>query len=151
MKRKSFEGDVCSIARALDVIGDWWSLLIIRDALSGVRRFSDFQRRLGVAKNILSTRLRTLVAHELLEQVPAEDGSAYQDYQPTAKAQGLLPVLLALGQWGSEHLFEQNETCAMMIDTLNEQPLAKLSLRAQDGRELSPKEIKIQRRTKQSA
>ena len=62
MKRKSLEGDVCPVARTLDAIGDWWSLLIIRDALVGARRFSQFQKNLGVAKNILTVRLRSLVA-----------------------------------------------------------------------------------------
>lgn len=76
MKRKSLEDAQCPVARTLDVIGDWWSLLIVRDAFDGVRRFSEFQKGLGMAKNILSTRLRTLVAHGVLETVPASDGSA---------------------------------------------------------------------------
>ncbi|MFX8246820.1 helix-turn-helix domain-containing protein, partial [Acinetobacter baumannii] len=66
MKRKSLEGDVCPIARTLDAIGDWWSLLIIRDALMGTRRFSQFQKNLGVAKNILTVRLRSLVTQGIL-------------------------------------------------------------------------------------
>lgn len=62
MKRKSLEDAQCPVARTLDVLGDWWSLLIIRDAFDGISRFSEFQKNLGMAKNILSTRLRTLVA-----------------------------------------------------------------------------------------
>jgi len=71
VKRTSLEGAACPVARALDAIGDWWSLLIVRDAFDGVRRFGEFQKSLGVAKNILSDRLRTLVAHEILAAAPA--------------------------------------------------------------------------------
>ncbi len=95
MKRKSLQGDLCPIARTLDAIGDWWSLLIIRDALIGARRFSQFQKNLGVAKNILTVRLHSLVSQGILEVQPASDGSAYQDYVPTAKARALFPVLVA--------------------------------------------------------
>src|SRR5579862_5645290 len=89
VKRTSFEGDACPIARSLDVIGDWWSLLIVRDALKGTTRFSDFQKTLGVSKNILTRRLRTLVEQGVLELTPATDGSAYQEYRLTEKGRGL--------------------------------------------------------------
>src|SRR5579871_4719635 len=100
MKRTSFEGSECPIARSLDVIGDWWSLLIIRDALRGMRRFSEFQKSLGVSKNILTRRLRTLVGQGILELSPASDGSAYQEYRLTETGRGLFQVIVALGQWG---------------------------------------------------
>jgi DNA-binding HxlR family transcriptional regulator len=72
MKRKSFEGDLCAIARALDLIGDWWTLLIIRDAVAGIGRFSEFQRNLGIPKNMLSGRLKSMKEQGLLEAVPAQ-------------------------------------------------------------------------------
>ncbi|KFE63419.1 winged helix-turn-helix transcriptional regulator [Hyalangium minutum] len=129
------------MARALDLIGDWWSLLIIRDALAGTRRFSEFQRSLGAAKNILTTRLRTLVAQGILEVAPASDGSAYQEYVPTEKGRALLPVLVALGQWGREYLFEPDEPCSILVDTKKQRPLSKLQLRAEDGRPLQSDEV----------
>src|SRR5215813_12549754 len=76
VKRTSHKRASCPVARPLDAIGDWWSLLIIRDAFDGLRRFGEFRESLGVAKNILATRLRNLVAHGILEMVPASDGSA---------------------------------------------------------------------------
>src|ERR1700709_261565 len=100
MKRKSFEGNLCAIARALDAIGDWWSLLIIRDATAGIGRFSEFQRSLGIPGNILSARLKLLLEQGVMEVVPASVGSAYNEYVLTEKGEALLPVLLALGQWG---------------------------------------------------
>ena len=105
MKRKSFEADICATARTPDVIGDWWSILIIRDTLGGTR-FSELQRHLGAAKNILTTRLEALVDHEILKVVPASDGSAYSEYLPTAKGRTLIPVLVALAQWGKEYLYD---------------------------------------------
>lgn len=143
MKRKSLQGDLCPIARTLDVIGDWWSLLIIRDALAGARRFSQFQKNLGVAKNILTTRLRTLVAQGILDVKPASDGSAYQDYVPTVKARALFPVLVALRQWGEEYAFTSGESFAALVDRKDEQPLRKLEIRAQDGRLLEQADTRI--------
>ena len=104
MRRKSFEGDACPIARSLDVVGDWWTLLIIRDAFAGTRRYSDFQRSLGSAKNILATRLKTLIAQGIMATAPASDGSAYLEYVLTEKGEALLPVMQALAQWGKAHL-----------------------------------------------
>jgi DNA-binding HxlR family transcriptional regulator len=143
LKRKSFEADVCATARTLDVLGDWWTLLIIRDTLGGIRRFSELQRHLGAAKNILTTRLKALVEHDILEIVPASDGSAYSEYRPTEKGRALMPVLVALAQWGSEHLFDDGEACNVPVDSIRELPLAKLKLVAQDGRELDLTDVLI--------
>lgn len=143
MKRKSLQGDVCPIARSLDVIGDWWSLLIVRDALIGARRFSQFQKNLGVAKNILTVRLRTLVAEGILEVKPASDGGAYQDYVPTAKARGLFPVMVALRQWGEEFVIKPGENFSALVDRKDGLPLRKLQIQAQDGRLLDQADTRI--------
>ena len=137
MKRTSFEGDACPIARALDVIGDWWSLLIIRDALLGRRRFGEFQKSLGAAKNILTTRLRTLVDEGILETVPASDGSAYQDYVLTEKGRGVFPVLVALRQWSETFDAHPERIDTVLVDRAKGLPVRKLELHAQDGRLLS--------------
>ena len=143
MKRKSLQGDLCPIARSLDAIGDWWSLLIVRDALLGARRFSQFQKNLGVAKNILTLRLRTLVAQGILEVQPASDGSAYQDYVPTAKARGLFPVMVALRQWGEEFAYAPGESYSRLVDRQTGLPLCKLEIRAQDGRTIDQSDTKV--------
>src|ERR1700704_6365784 len=108
VKRTSFEGDGCPVARSLDAIGDWWSMLIIRDALLGARRFGEFQKSLGLAKNILTARLRTLIGRGILKTAPASDGSAYQEYVLTAKGRGGFPVLIALRQWSEEFSFSSS-------------------------------------------
>src|SRR3954451_12699249 len=98
MKRKSLEKDVCPVARSLEAVGDVWSVLIVRQAFAGDRRFGEFEKNLGVAKNILTVRLRKLVALGVLEQVPA--GGAYHEYALTEQGRGLYLVLTALRQWG---------------------------------------------------
>jgi DNA-binding HxlR family transcriptional regulator len=134
VKRTSLARDECPIARSLDVLGDWWSLLIIRDALLGRRRFGEFQKSLGLAKNILSTRLHTLVDQGILELKPASDGSAYQEYVLTPKGRGIFPILVALRQWSEEFDEHPEEIATIMVDRNKGRPVAKLELRAQDGR-----------------
>ena len=122
MRHKSFKTNLCPVARSLDTIGEWWSLLIVRDALSGTRRFSDFQKSLGLAKNILSARLKKLVARGIMERVSASDGSAYQEYALTQKGRDLFPVIVALRQWGEGHLFSRGENRLQVLDKRTGKP-----------------------------
>jgi DNA-binding HxlR family transcriptional regulator len=142
-KRTSHQDATCPVARPLDAIGDGWSLLIIRDAFDGLRRFGEFQKNLGLAKNILSARLHSLVAHGILRTVPAGDGSPYQEYVLTEKGRGLFPVLVALRQWSEANLFEPDETRARLLDRENGRPVAKVEIRAADGRLLTPEDTVI--------
>lgn len=142
MKRKSLCDDACTVARSLDVIGDWWSLLIMRDVLDGKRRFGELQRSLGVAKNILALPLKDLVASGILETAASPDGR-HKEYFATEKGRALRPVLVAIGQWGAEHLFEAEEARYVSADPVDRLPLAALQLRAQDGREVQGDEVVI--------
>ena len=137
VKRVSLSGVECPVARALDVIGDWWSLLIIRDALDGVRRFTEFQTGLGIAKGMLATRLRDLTARGVLKMVPASDGSAYKEYVLTEKGRGLFLVIVALRQWGEDQLYRPGERHSMLVDKMKRDPVARLELRASDRRLLA--------------
>jgi DNA-binding HxlR family transcriptional regulator len=103
MERKSFADMDCSVAQCLEVVGEWWSLLIIRDAFLGVTRFDDFSRRLGISRNILQQRLATLVEHGVLTRVPYSEHPPRFDYRLTEKGRDLWPVLTALRQWGDRH------------------------------------------------
>jgi DNA-binding HxlR family transcriptional regulator len=141
MKRKSLETSDCPIARTLDVIGDWWSLLIVRDAFLGKRRFSEFQKSLGLAKNILCVRLQKLVAHGIFQLAPASDGSAYEEYTLTEKGRGLYIVLVALRQWGESCLFETSELDLLLVDRKTGKPVKPLELRSQTGRLLKPADL----------
>src|SRR4030081_2747277 len=119
VKRTSLEGDGCPIARSLEVIGDWWSMLIIREALFGVLRFSEFQKKLGPAKNILTVRRRALVDQGLLAMAPASDGSAYREYVLTPKGRGVFPVLVALRQWSEQFDQRPDQIATMLADWEN--------------------------------
>ncbi len=94
----------CSVARTLDVVGERWTLLILRDAFNGVRRFEDFQESLGIARNILTDRLQTLVAQGVLEKRRYQAHPERFEYRLTAKGRDLHPVLVALMQWGDRYL-----------------------------------------------
>lgn len=105
----------CPVARALDLVGDRWSLLVVRDAMDGARAFTEFQRRTGIARNILTDRLRKLTAHGLLVQRTAPSGRR-QEYVLTDAGRDLFAVILTLRQWGERHAFEPGETHSTLVD-----------------------------------
>ncbi|MDI5980570.1 winged helix-turn-helix transcriptional regulator [Amycolatopsis magusensis] len=105
----------CPVARTVDLVGDRWSLLVIRDAMDGARSFTEFQRRTGIARNILTDRLRKLIAHGLLEQRTAPSGRR-QEYALTGSGRDLFPVILTLRQWGERHAFEPGEPHSTLVD-----------------------------------
>jgi DNA-binding HxlR family transcriptional regulator len=142
-KRKSHEDAECPVARTLDAIGDSWSLLIIRDAFNGVRRFGEFQKNLGMAKNILAARLRKLVAHGILQAIPASDGSAYQEYVLSAKGCSLFHVIVGLREWGETYCFRPGEAHSILVDRVKDRPVGRLELRACDGRLLGPADARV--------
>lgn len=143
--RKHVEAQPCPVARSLDVIGDRWCLLVVRDAFDGVRRFSDFQRSLGVARNILSDRLRRLVDAGILATRPASDNSAYQEYVLTDEGKDLFPVVVALRQWGERHLFAQDERHSELVDKRTGKPLHRMAPRAADGQVVSADETEVRK------
>lgn len=103
MERKSFSGMHCSVAQCLEVAGEWWSMLIVRDAFLGVSRFGQFQQRLGISRNVLNQRLGRLAGAGILEKVPYSDHPPRHDYRLTSKGRDLWPVLTAMRQWGDRY------------------------------------------------
>ncbi|WP_238420970.1 helix-turn-helix domain-containing protein [Gordonia sp. 'Campus'] len=102
MRRASFAEMNCSIAQTLEIVGEWWTLLIVRDAMFGVTRFDDFSSHLGIARNVLTQRLDTLVEHGVLTKEPYQDNPVRYDYRLTEKGRDLWTVLAALRQWGDK-------------------------------------------------
>ncbi|WP_063046089.1 winged helix-turn-helix transcriptional regulator [Nocardia pseudovaccinii] len=102
MRRTSFDEMNCSVAQCLEVVGEWWTLLIVRDALFGVTRFDDFRARLGIARNVLTQRLEHLVAHDIMVKVPYQENPVRYDYRLTPKGRSLWQVVNAMRQWGDE-------------------------------------------------
>ena len=98
----------CSVAQSLEVIGEWWTLLILRDAFLGVTRFDDFAKRLGIARNVLTARLDTLVDNDVLTRVPSDEARGRYHYRLTDKGRALLPVVTAIRQWGDEWILGED-------------------------------------------
>jgi DNA-binding HxlR family transcriptional regulator len=103
MLPRTYEDQNCSIARSLEVLGDRWTILVMREAFMRVRRFEDFQRNLGVARNVLTDRLGRLVEEGILERVPYQDRPARFEYRLTEKGIDLWPTMMALLQWGDRY------------------------------------------------
>ncbi|HLX87677.1 MAG TPA: helix-turn-helix domain-containing protein [Acidimicrobiales bacterium] len=103
VERKSFSDMHCSVAQCLDVVGEWWSMLVLRDAFLGVTRFDDFQSRLGISRNILTQRLGRLVEAGVLTKVPYCEHPPRHHYRLTDKGRDLWPVLVTMRQWGDKH------------------------------------------------
>jgi DNA-binding HxlR family transcriptional regulator len=103
VERKSFVGMNCSVAQCLEVVGEWWSMLIIRDAFLGVTRFDEFQERLGISRNILNQRLNHLVEAGVLAKVLYSEHPPRYDYRLTDKGRDLWPVLTTMRQWGDKY------------------------------------------------
>lgn len=137
--------ETCPVARSVDVIGDRWSLLILRDVFDGIHRFGDIQRNLGVARNILSGRLSHLVEEDILTTRPASDGTTYQEYVLTAKGESLFPIMVALQQWGERHLFERGERYSRLIDKATGKPLPFMFPHTRDGHELAPQDTEVKK------
>ncbi|NUW35755.1 helix-turn-helix transcriptional regulator [Nonomuraea sp. SMC257] len=105
----------CPVARTVDLVGDRWSLLVVRDAMDGAHSFTDFQQRTGIARNILTDRLRKLTAHGLLTQVEAPSGRR-RLYALTEAGKDLFAVIVTLRQWGERHAFEAGEPHSVLVD-----------------------------------
>ncbi|MFJ7206646.1 winged helix-turn-helix transcriptional regulator [Streptomyces sp. NPDC098789] len=105
----------CPVARTLDVVGDRWSLLVVRDAMDGARSFTEFQRSTGIARNILTDRLRKLTAHGVIAQRTAASGRR-QEYVLTDAGRALFPVIVTLRQWGERHAFAPGEARSVLVD-----------------------------------
>jgi DNA-binding HxlR family transcriptional regulator len=102
---RTYEGQTCSVASALEIVGERWTLLVLRDAFLGVRRFDDFQRSLGVARNVLQSRLERLIEAGLLERRLYQERPPRHEYRLTEKGIDLWPAIVALMQWGDRHLY----------------------------------------------
>jgi DNA-binding HxlR family transcriptional regulator len=139
MKLKTFDHFNCSLAQTLSVIGENWTLLIIRDALFGLRRFDEFHNSLGISRNVLSVRLKKLVSAGILEKT---DGPGHPEYRLTDKGLALQPALVAMTHWGDTYLPHPDGKRLTFVDRRDRKPIKPMGIYAADGRRLKPKEIK---------
>jgi DNA-binding HxlR family transcriptional regulator len=144
-KKEAINAEPCPVARSVDLIGDRWSLLIVRDAFDGMRRFTDFQRNLGVARNILADRLRRLVEAGILAVQPSAKGGAYQEYVLTVRGEQLFPVVVALRQWGESALFAPGEAHSELVEKKTGKPLGRMAPVGEGGNLLAPGETEVRK------
>ena len=143
MKRKRFEQMNCGIAQALDALGDWWTLLIVRDAFFGARRFGEFQRSLGIAKNILAARLAHLVEHGIFERIDVGREGEHFEYRLTPKGEALLTVMTALREWSDEWVFGRGNEPVVVRDRRSGRRVAKLRVTDADGALLTRTDVRM--------
>lgn len=129
----------CPIPAAVELIGEKWAFLILRGAFNGLRHFEEFQGGLGIARNILSDRLARLVAGDILERSPDPCDRRRVIYSLTEKGEGLLPVVVALRQWGAR--WGNGEGEVALCDTRDRKPIRKICVQAHDGRPLELEDL----------
>jgi DNA-binding HxlR family transcriptional regulator len=132
-----------SIAHVLELIGEGWSMLIIREAYLGTRRFEAFQKQLGIARNILTARLKKLCQNEILDRVPIKPGAKRHEYLLTAKGKELMPFLVALTQWGDKWVFGENAEPVTFLDRENREPIGQIKVFSARGVQLRPRDIVV--------
>lgn len=141
MREPSFTRLNCSIARALAVLGDSWSLLILRDALAGVRTFEGFMRGLGIARNTLTDRLRHLVEEGLLAQMDVGKRGTRFEYVPTVKAKEFQVPLMAIMQWGDRWVSGPGNEPVIAVDLQNGSAIEPMVVRSASGRAVSSDDL----------
>lgn len=141
MTRNKIDTLNCSIADALNLIGEWWTILILREAFFGTCRFEDFQKHLGIARNILTARLHTLCDSGIMERIPIKQGARRHEYKLTPMGRDLHPVLIALTQWGDRWLHVSDGPPVNFIERATGEKIADVSILSKGGRELKARDL----------
>lgn len=141
MRRTSFSDIPCSIARTLEIVGDWWTLLIVREAFFGSRRFGEFEKNLGIAPNVLAQRLGKLVDDGILRVASQSQSGRALDYRLTAKGRDLFPLLAAMVQWGDKHACGPAGPPVSIVERSTGQEIAPVALRSASGAALDVSEV----------
>jgi len=143
MARNNIDSLNCSIADALNLIGEWWTILILREAFFGSRRFEEFQQHLGIARNILTARLKKLCDSGILERVPVKEGARRHEYRLTAMGRDLLPILIVLTHWGDRWLNESDGAPVVFVERDTGEEISDIRVLSQDGRELKARDLAL--------
>jgi DNA-binding HxlR family transcriptional regulator len=142
--RRRFDHENCSIAQSLEILGDWWTLLIIREAFVGTRRFADFEANLGISKNILSRRLTLLTRRKVLERVDAGQHGRRYEYVLSPMGKDLATVVTALRQWGDRWIYGEGKEPLRVVDRRTGRPIPKLRIVDEDGRPIRSSDLEFQ-------
>ena len=142
MKRTDTSGWPCTVARSADVLGDHWNLLLIREACLGTRRFEDFQRVLGIGRNILTIRLNRLVDEGILRRVPYQEHPPRDEYRLTEKGRDVYPILAALAAWGERWLTGPEGTPLVLHHTTCDHDMHAIAVCSQCGESLDARNVR---------
>jgi DNA-binding HxlR family transcriptional regulator len=141
--RHRFNRENCSVARALEAIGDWWTLLLVREAMLGTRRFADFAAELPISRNVLTRRLGHLVRKGVFARVDAGTHGRRYEYELTPMGKDLATTMTALRQWGDRWVFGEGHEPLIVRDRRTGRPIPRLRILDEQGQPLSARELEI--------
>ena len=143
MVRHRFLRENCSVARSLEVLGDWWTLLLVREAMLGTRRYADFAAALPISRNILARRLAHLVRHGVFVRVDAGTHGRRYEYELSPMGRDLVTLMTALRQWGDRWIFGEGAEPLLVVDRRTGRPIPPVRIRSEDGAAIPGKELAL--------
>ncbi|MGP4843412.1 winged helix-turn-helix transcriptional regulator [Marinobacter sp. 1Y8] len=144
MRWEELDQQPCSVARALSVVGDRWTLLVLRDCFLGVRRFDAFEKRLGITRHVLTDRLKKLVQERVLYKAPYQDKPRREEYRLTDKGLGLHPVLMALVNWGDQHMADERGVPIVRIHKHCGEIMRPVMVCSECGEPVGARDVKVE-------
>jgi len=145
MRRTRFDGEPCPVARATDLIGDWWTPIVLREAFFGCRRFEQFHARLGVSRATLTARLNRLVDEGLMERSEYQDAPVRYEYRLTPKGRAFFDVIAVMWQWGDDWLFADQGAPVELVDKHTGERVIPAVVDANTGQPIDSKSIRVRR------
>ncbi len=142
MQKTRFSDTPCPVARSLDRVGEWWSILILRDAFQGLSKFDEFQQSLGISPTLLARRLKDLVAHGILHKQRYQTRPVRYQYLLTERGNDFLPVLAALSQWSNRHLID-GDISALLVDGRTDRPIQVQLINVETQQQVPPQFITL--------
>ena len=143
MQRTNFDHLSCSVARTMNIIGEWWTPLILRDIFSGIHRFDVLRRHLGISRKVLTNRLNTLVENEIVERVLYQENPDRYEYRLTERGRDLFPVIVALMTWGDKWIFGAQEPPVQLVDRETNNVIQPLLISADTGQEIRYENVRM--------
>lgn len=144
MRRTRFDDWDCPVARTVDILGDWWTPLVIRSAFLGARRFEDFTEALDIARNVLTERLKRLTEEGILRRVAYQDRPIRHEYRLTEKGLALYPVIVSLLTWGNDWLdWDGGDSPVSLVDRTSGAPVTPVMVDASSGERLGPRSTRV--------
>lgn len=144
MRRTRFDDWDCPVARAVDLLGDWWTPLVIRSAMLGARRFEDFSDHLGIPRNVLTDRLNRLTDEGIFEKVSYQDRPPRYEYRLTEKGVALHPVIVSLFTWGSDWIDWEGPPPVRLVDRESGEPIEPVLVDARTGERVDPRRTRAE-------